>query len=88
MMIIVELNFETVFHIPPTHRLVAVRSRSRAGALAGNFWDHEEYDAVGRLVARYQSFDERDAHGNQRRSGWRKYDLVGRLIAEGELPEG
>ncbi len=85
-MIIVELNFETIFQIPPTHRLMAVRSRSRAGIVAGTFWDHEEYDPLGRLVARSESFEEQDPASDHRRSGWRKYDIVGRLVAEGELP--
>jgi hypothetical protein len=86
-MIDVELNFEAIFAVPSTHRLLVVRSRSRAGIVAGTFWDHEEYDALGRLVGRYQSFDERDPRSGIRRSGWRKYDLVGRLVAEGDLPE-
>ena len=86
-MIELELTFEAVFGVPPTHRLLAVRSRSRAGIVAGTFWDHEEYDGLGRLVARYQSFDERDPQSGMRRSGWRKYDLLGRLVAEGDLPE-
>ena len=85
-MIDIELNFEAIFRVPPTHRLVAVRSRSRAGIVAGTFWEHEEYDALGRLVARYESFEETNPHSNVRRSGWRKYDVVGRLVAEGELP--
>jgi hypothetical protein len=85
-MIDIELHFEAIFRISPTHRLVAVRSRSRAGRVAGTFWDHEEYDALGRLVARYESFEETSPQGHGRRSGWRKYDIVGRLIAEGELP--
>ena len=85
-MIDLELNFEAVFSVPAMHRLVAVRSRSRAGVVAGTFWDHEEYDADGRLVARYESFEESDAQGRVRRSGWRKYDLDRGLIAEGELP--
>ena len=84
-MIVVELNFEAVFRIPATHRLVAVRSRSRAGMMAGTFWNHEEYDTLGRLVARYESFDETGPHSGGHRSGWRKYDVFGRLIAEGEL---
>jgi hypothetical protein len=83
---VVEVNFEAVFRVPATHRLVAVRSRSRAGLVAGTFWDHEEYDTRGRLVARYRSFVETRPHSHVRRSGWRKYDLVGRLVAEGELP--
>ena len=85
-MIALELNFEAIFRIPPAHRLIAVRSRSRAGIMAGTFWEHEEYDALGRLVARYESSEETTPHSNARRSGWRKYDVVGRLVAEGELP--
>jgi hypothetical protein len=85
-MIDLELNFEAVFGVPPTHQLVAVRSRSRAGIVAGTFWDHEEYDVLGRLVGRYESFDERNPQTGARRSGWRKYDIVGRLVAEGDLP--
>ena len=85
-MIDLELNFEAIFRIPATHRLIAVRSRSRAGIVAGTFWDHEEYDAAGRLVARYESFEETSSHSKISRSGWRKYDIVGRLIAEGDLP--
>jgi hypothetical protein len=85
-MIDIELNFEAVFRIPPSHRLIAVRSRSRAGIVTGTSWDHEEYDALGRLVARYQSFEETNPNSHARSSGWRKYDIVGRLIAEGELP--
>jgi hypothetical protein len=87
-MIELELNFEALFHVPAAHRLIALRSRSRAGIGAATSWDHEEYDALGRLVARYQSFDESDARTGARRSGWRKYDLVGRLVAEGDLPPG
>jgi hypothetical protein len=84
-MIDLELNFEAIFRISAEHRLVQVRSRSRAGILAGTFWDHEEYDAVGRLIARYESFEEMNPCSNDRRSGWRKYDIIGRLVAEGDL---
>jgi hypothetical protein len=86
-MVELELNFEAVFGVPSDHRLVAVRSRSRAGLVAGTFWDHEEYDALGRLTTRYESFEEINPATELRRSGWRKYDLLGRLITEGPLPE-
>jgi hypothetical protein len=76
-------NFEAVFHIPPTHYLLVVRSRSRGGFLSGVYWEHEEYDTKDALIARYQSFSESD-DGGICRSGWRKYDLAGRLIGEGE----
>ena len=85
-MIVIELNFEAIFRVPAAHRLVQVRSRSRAGIVTGTFWDHEEYDELGRLIARYESFDEASPRHETRRAGWRKYDLIGRLVAEGELP--
>jgi len=85
-MIDLELNFETIFRVSAAHRLVQVRSRSRAGILSGTFWDHEEYDDAGRLVARYQSFEGINPRSNDRRTGWRKYDIIGRLVAEGDLP--
>ena len=76
-------NFEAVLHIPANHSLLAVRSRCRGGLLGGVYWEHEEYDTRGALIARYKSF----AEGNQAgvcQYGWRKYDLAGRLIGEGE----
>ena len=85
-MIGVDLSFESVFGVAPSHRLVIVRSRTRAGIVGGTFWEHEEYDALGRLVARYESFEERDSRTGTRCSGWRRYDVFGRLVAEGDLP--
>ena len=76
-------NFESVFHIPSTHSLLVVRSRSRGGFQGGVYWEHEEYDPKGALIARYESFSESD-HAGVRRSGWRKYDPAGWLIEEGE----
>ena len=76
-------KFEVVFAIPATHRLLAVRSRSRGGLTAGNYWEHEEYDAAGIRVARYESFEEMTAAG-ARRCGWRKFDSGGRLVATGD----
>ncbi len=78
-----EPNFEAVFTVPSTHRLVAVRSRSRGGLVCGIYWEHEEYDEAGRLAARYESCDEMTAAG-ERRSGWRKHDPAGRLVASGD----
>ena len=76
-------NFEAIFRIPVTHRLLVVRSRSRGGLWSGVYWEHEEYDPRGMQIARYESFVESDQAG-VRRSGWRKYDATGRLIEEDE----
>jgi hypothetical protein len=79
-----EYNFETLFQVPPTHSLVQIRTRSRGGSVRGIFWDHDEYDPAGQLIARYSSFDEVSATG-LRQSGWRKFDREGLLVAEGTL---
>jgi hypothetical protein len=50
----------------------------------GVYWDHEEYNLAGQLVARYRSFEEMSAAG-LRESGWRKFDGAGHLIQEGTL---
>ncbi len=76
-------NFEAVFGVPATHRLLAVRSRSRGGLTSGIYWEHEEYDTSGVRVARYESFEEMTASG-VRRSGWRKFDPSGHLVATGD----
>ncbi|HEX8666515.1 MAG TPA: hypothetical protein VF744_21065 [Beijerinckiaceae bacterium] len=77
-------SFEAIFGIFPEHRLEQVRSRSRAGLVRGTVWEHEEYDAQGRLVARYESFQEVDQSGGAR-SGWVKYDPDGWIVDEGRI---
>lgn len=69
-------NFEVLYKVPATHSLVAVRSRSRGGSEPSEYWMHEEYDPVGRLVALYENFEEVNAKG-QRSAGWRKFDDAG-----------
>jgi YD repeat-containing protein len=81
------VNFEAIFRIPPTHRLLVVRSRSRGGLVSAVYWEHEEYDASGRLIAWYKSFEEVSPAGIQQR-GWCKYDGAGRLVAEADSLSG
>ncbi|HEX2136259.1 MAG TPA: hypothetical protein VHG30_10195 [Microvirga sp.] len=77
-------SFEALFEVPPQHRLVQVRARSRGGLIRGQVWEHHEYDAGGRLVARYATFEETGPDG-QSAAGWRKYDPSGRLVASRDL---
>ena len=77
-------NFEAIFGVPAEHRLDQVRSRSRAGLVRGTVWEHEEYDPEGRLVARYEAFQEVDPTGAVR-SGWVKYDPDGWIVDEGRI---
>ena len=75
-------KFESVFNIPATHQLSAVRSRSRGGAVLAEFWEHKEYGPDGHLVARYESYEEISPAGAM--SGcWRKFDMAGRLVTVG-----
>jgi hypothetical protein len=76
-----EHNFEAVFHIPATHQLVLVRSRSQGCPLSAICWEHDEYDALGRLVARYRSFEQVNPAGKTQR-GWRRFDSHGHLVSE------
>ena len=56
-------NFEALFSIPPTHRLLLVRSRGRGGPMRGEYWTYEEIDEGGNVIARYESYDEIVAEG-------------------------
>ena len=76
-------NFETIFHIPATHRLVLVRSRSQGCPAVAIDWEHDEFASDGRLVARYRSF-ERVGPSGERQSGWRKFDRIGQLVSESD----
>ena len=76
-----EHNFEAIFQIPATHRLVLVRSRSQGCPLIAISWEHDEYDALGRLVARYRSFEKVNPAGERQR-GWRRFDSHGHLVSE------
>jgi hypothetical protein len=75
-------EFESVFNIPATHQLFAVRSRSRGGPVLTEFWEHEEYSPDGHLVARYESYEEIGPTGT-RYGCWRKFDTSGRLVTVG-----
>ena len=75
-------DFEAIFRVPAGHRLVAIRSRSRGGAVMSEFWEHEEYAPDGCLVARFETYEEIDRAG-ARRGCWRKFDSAGRLIRVG-----
>jgi hypothetical protein len=77
-------SFEQTFRIPPGHRLEQVKTRACGGVVRGTYWEHEEYAATGRLVARYHSFVELSDKGEYR-CGWRKYDSNGHLLAAEDL---
>ena len=74
-------NFEAIFQIPAIHQLVLVRSRSQGCPISAVFWQHDEYDAQGRLVAHYFSFEQVNDLGERQR-GWRKFDSHGHLVSE------
>ena len=78
-------SFERTFQIPPSHHLEQVRTRACAGVVTASYWDHEEYDAHGRLVARYHTFREFSKAGEGCR-GWRKYDKDGHIVGAHNFP--
>jgi hypothetical protein len=74
-----EHNFAVLFRIPPAHRLLAVRTRGRGGIVSGIYWECEECDTTGRLITRYESFNETSAAGLGQ-TGWHKFDREGNLV--------
>ena len=73
-------SFEKIFDVPPTHRLVMVRSRSTGGARGAHSWIHEEFNDWDELTARYESFVEIDHATGVLRSSWHKFNSSGRLV--------
>ncbi|RVU16326.1 hypothetical protein EOE48_16670 [Methylobacterium oryzihabitans] len=78
-------DFETVFRIPADHTLRLDGTCSRGGRIYGMAWSHSEYDPAGRLVARYESYDEIGADRDEPRCGWRRYDPAGHLTHAHEI---
>lgn len=72
-------NFERVFGIAPTHRLVAVRSRVRGGPIQQTYWEHKEITPNGELCARYEAWDE-TAPGGVQVLRWKQLDAEGRIV--------
>jgi hypothetical protein len=81
-------RFEALFKVPVEHRLVLVQSRPTRGDLFGEYWEHEEYDHRGKIVARFETFLETDPVMGTMRRAWYRYDPDG-LVADWEedLPE-
>ena len=48
-------------------------------------WEHDEYDASGRLVARYKSYEQVSATGEMR-CRCQKFDAEGQVIGESQPP--
>ena len=74
-------NFEYLFGVPSSHRLLLLRSRERGGVLWSLSWTHEQVDQSGAMTARYESYYEIDRVGCPH-AGWRKYDHAGQLEDE------
>lgn len=76
------ITFIQIYAIPGEHSLILLR-HSGDGARRMEEWHHEERDADGRLVARYESWED----VSRRSSGYRKYDPAGQLLsASDRLP--
>lgn len=72
------MTFEEIFKIPKAHTLKKVREKLKT---FDDDWTHEEYDAEGHLIARYESWDSR-APRTEHSSGWRKLSVDGTLLEE------
>lgn len=71
--------FSSWFDVADDHSLRQV-SWKRFGRMdADERWIHEELDARGVVVARYESWSYVDS---ERKAGWRKFSSEGKLIEE------
>ncbi len=77
-------SFEAILHVPPDHRLEQIRTSACDGVVQQIHWEHQEYDASGRMIARYHSFVELRENGQQY-CGWRKYNSSGHMIEAEDL---
>lgn len=76
------MTFTHIYAIPRQHSLTLLRHFGDGNQVPEE-WLHEERDADGRLVARYESWEDH----SRRASGYRKYDSAGRLLsASDRLP--
>lgn len=78
------VSLEAPSHVPQRHRLVPVRPRSRCRLISGPCCEHEADDTSGRLIARFEAYDETGPTGSTK-SGWQRYDGIGRLVDAGDL---
>jgi len=76
-------KFEEIFRVPPVHRLRQTSFHSGGGGQYDK-WTHEELDATGRLVARYESWAHTTYTGSPTDEGWKKFVLNGPLVAFGD----
>jgi hypothetical protein len=71
-------TFKEVFGITKDHTLRLASQRFR---YSDRDWTHEEYDAQGRFVARYQSWDYL-LFDKSHKIGWRKLNPDGKLLEQ------
>ena len=72
--------FEKAFGVPADHTLKQIRYKSKGFLAMFESWTHEEYDAAGNLVARYESWHNTDPKRGKTESGYVKYDSGGQRI--------
>lgn len=74
------MTFEQAYNIPHGHTLKTIQSTIMESK---DHWLHEEYDNVGNLVAKYASWQFASLKPVfKSKSGFRKYNRSGQLIAE------
>jgi hypothetical protein len=82
--------FEVTFDVPTGHRLRLVRTLRRAEHEEACEWEHEEYDASGKLVAVFESWPSGHSSpagrqgGRRGRGGFVKYSPDGWILRRSE----
>ena len=81
------MTFEEVFKIPKNHTLRQVDFRQKGTLAQDEYWVHEELNEKGKVVAKYESWHCTSIGTLKTNSGFKKYDVNGKLVKESsDLP--
>ena len=74
-------KFRAAYNVPKENELIETKNRSKGPMGGFDSWEHEEKDAAGNLIARYESWHS-VAPNLKIESGFRKYSPTGDLLDE------
>ena len=77
--------FEEIFNVPGNHSLRQLSFRQKGTLAQNEYWEHEEIDSNGIIVARYESWHCTSINPPfKTRSGFRKFSADGKLASEAD----
>ncbi|BAC94623.1 hypothetical protein [Vibrio vulnificus YJ016] len=78
------MTLKKTLGIPDSHELKQTSFRQKGTMAQNEYWEYDELDENGQLVARIERWDCTSLNSLTTDAGFRKYSLDGKLIAEGK----